>query len=139
MFNPGILRHGKGWIFAYRVVLSDLVRRIAICKLNGDFHVCEGSEVPFTDLIRFRAGGGYSEFALSWFADPASSESENACSFTGTPVGMTRSTTNSFRNSIPIPSIRAHNLESCILSANGNKSRKTGHFSETDPATRSTR
>jgi hypothetical protein len=70
MFNPGLLRDASGWILAYRVVLPDLARRIAICRLRSDLSVLPGSAVELSDLIRFPAGRDYSEAATTWFADP---------------------------------------------------------------------
>jgi predicted GH43/DUF377 family glycosyl hydrolase len=70
VFNPGLLQESSGWILAYRVVLPDLARRIAICRLRSDFSVLPGSAVELTDLIRFPAGRNYPEAATTWFADP---------------------------------------------------------------------
>jgi hypothetical protein len=70
LFNPSLLRDGDGWIFAYRVVGPDLARRIAVCRLDAGFKVVPGSQVPFTDRVRFSPAAGYSERATGWFADP---------------------------------------------------------------------
>ena len=69
-FNPGLLRDGGGWIFAYRIVAGDGLRRIAICRLDGALRVIGGSQVALTDQVRFRPGNRHPEIALSWFADP---------------------------------------------------------------------
>ncbi|MDP3071578.1 MAG: hypothetical protein Q8N18_14910 [Opitutaceae bacterium] len=69
-FNPGLLRDGDGWIFAYRVVGPDGRRRIGICRLDGAFRVVPGSQQPLTDRVRFRRGADYPAVATTWFADP---------------------------------------------------------------------
>lgn len=69
-FNPAMLRLRSGWLFAYRVVLSDQQRRIAACLLDEHFEVIPGSPIPLSDHIRFPATAGYSSRATSWFADP---------------------------------------------------------------------
>lgn len=63
-FNPGLLRDGRGFVLASRVVLPDGLRRIALCRLDAGLHVVPGSQVPFSDLVRFRGE------ASPWFADP---------------------------------------------------------------------
>ena len=70
MFNPGLLREGSGWIFAYRVVGPDARRRIALCRLDGGLRVVADSAVPWSDCVQFRAGHPYPEIATRWFADP---------------------------------------------------------------------
>ena len=70
VFNPGLLREGEGWIFAYRVVAADGLRRIAMCRLDRALRVVEGSHVALTDHVRFRSGNDYPEIATRWFADP---------------------------------------------------------------------
>jgi hypothetical protein len=70
VFNPGIIGDPRGgWIFACRVVLPDLVRRIALCRLDPLFRVVEGTQTPFSDQVRF-AGDALSPRARAWFADP---------------------------------------------------------------------
>ena len=69
-FNPGLLRDGDGWIFAYRVVLPDGQRRIGICRLDRALKVVAGSPSPLSDQIRFREGGSYPDIVTRWFADP---------------------------------------------------------------------
>lgn len=69
-FNPGLLRHGDGWLFAYRVVGPDGLRRIALCRLDPDFGVVAGSAVPFSDSVSFPPDGGLTPPATTWFADP---------------------------------------------------------------------
>jgi len=70
VFNPGLLRADKGWIFAFRAVGPDLVRRIGICRLGPELQPIAGSSLPWSDQIRFPPGTGYPEQALGWFADP---------------------------------------------------------------------
>jgi predicted GH43/DUF377 family glycosyl hydrolase len=69
-FNPGLLREGDGWIFAYRVVGPDLLRRIALCRLDRDFRIVAGSQVAFSLNVKFAPGVHYAEPAQTWFADP---------------------------------------------------------------------
>jgi predicted GH43/DUF377 family glycosyl hydrolase len=69
-FNPGLLRDGDGWIFAYRIVLPDGRRRIGICRLDRALNVVPGSQLALTDLVRFRPAGAYPEIVTQWFADP---------------------------------------------------------------------
>lgn len=70
LFNPGLVRDGGGWILAYRVVGTDSVRRVALCRLGAQFEVVEGSPTAFTDGIRFGPSAGRSERTTNWFADP---------------------------------------------------------------------
>lgn len=69
-FNPGLLRDGPGWIFAYRIVGPDGQRRIGICRLDAALRVVPGSAAPLTDQVRFRPDGVYPEIGTQWFADP---------------------------------------------------------------------
>lgn len=69
-FNPGLLRDGPGWIMACRIVGSDRLRRIALCRLDADFRVIAGSPAPFSDRVAFRDDGVLPERARTWFADP---------------------------------------------------------------------
>lgn len=69
-FNPGLLREGDGWVFAYRVVLPDGRRRIGICRLDRALNVIPGSQAALSDQVRFRGGTEYPEIVTQWFADP---------------------------------------------------------------------
>lgn len=69
-FNPGLLRDGNGWLFAYRVVAADGVRRIALCRLDEGLRVMADSACAFSDLVSFRGDADYPEIARHWFADP---------------------------------------------------------------------
>jgi hypothetical protein len=70
MFNPALLRDGGNWIFAFRVVAMDGLRRLAVCRLDGALRPVVGSSVALTDLIQIPRERGYPEQALLWFADP---------------------------------------------------------------------
>ncbi len=69
-FNPGLMRDGPGWIFAYRIVAADGLRRIALCRLDQHLRIVAGSQVSWSDYVRFRRDGNYPEPATTWFADP---------------------------------------------------------------------
>jgi predicted GH43/DUF377 family glycosyl hydrolase len=69
-FNPSLLRLSETWLLAYRLVLPDGLRRIALCQLNDRLEVIPGSVVPFSDKIRFSANSKLPPQALGWFADP---------------------------------------------------------------------
>jgi predicted GH43/DUF377 family glycosyl hydrolase len=69
-FNPGLIAHGEGWLFAYRVVGADGLRRIAACSLDSELRVIAGSATPLSDDFRFRSGTHYPEVVHRWFADP---------------------------------------------------------------------
>jgi len=69
-FNPSLLRDGDGWIFAYRVVGPDLLRRIALCRLDRNLQIVAGSPVAFSQNIQFAPGNHRAEPAQTWFADP---------------------------------------------------------------------
>jgi hypothetical protein len=69
-FNPGLLKDGDGWVFAYRMVLPDGERRIGMCRLDGALRVIAGSQLPLTDVIRFQPHAAYPEIVTHWFADP---------------------------------------------------------------------
>jgi hypothetical protein len=69
-FNPALLRDGAGWLFAYRVVLPDGRRRIALCRLDAALRVIAGSAIPLSDQVQFSANAGYPEIARQWLADP---------------------------------------------------------------------
>ena len=64
------MRDANTWVLAYRVVLPDLVRRIALCRLNDHFEVVPGSAIPFSDLVEFPSIRQYAGLARTWFADP---------------------------------------------------------------------
>lgn len=69
-FNPALIAHGDGFVMAYRFVSnSDLIRRIAMCRLDADMNVIPGSAVDFSDLIEF-ADPAADERSREWFADP---------------------------------------------------------------------
>ena len=71
VFNPALLRDGDGWLFAYRVVAEpDLRRRIAVCRLDRNLRVIEGSQLPLSDWVPFPAVDYAATEATSWFADP---------------------------------------------------------------------
>jgi predicted GH43/DUF377 family glycosyl hydrolase len=69
-FNPGLLRDESGWLFAYRIVGPDGLRRIGICRLDHQLRVIEGTAVPLTDHVVFRRDTDLPEVARQWFADP---------------------------------------------------------------------
>lgn len=69
VFNPALLREDAGWIAAYRVVGSDGRRRIALCRLDGQFRAAAGTVTPWSDLVEFGARE-LSPRAREWFADP---------------------------------------------------------------------
>lgn len=70
MFNPGLLRDGDGWIFAYRVVASDGKRRIALCRLDRRLQIIGGSAMAWSDTVVFPDAGAMPDVATHWFADP---------------------------------------------------------------------
>jgi hypothetical protein len=69
-FNPALLPDGAGWIMAYRVVLSDERRRIAVCRLDAALQVVDGSPLPFSDAVRFQHDALLPTIARQWHADP---------------------------------------------------------------------
>ena len=69
-FNPGLLRYADGWILAYRIVASDGLRRIGMCRLNHALQIVPGSLVPWSDHVRFRPDAILPELGTRWFADP---------------------------------------------------------------------
>lgn len=69
-FNPGLLREGSGWLLACRVVLPDGLRRIALCRLDANLRVVDGSQFPFSDRVQFAPTAPYPEVARHWLADP---------------------------------------------------------------------
>ena len=70
-FNPALISDGNGgFIMAYRFIAqSDLVRRIAICRLDSDMNVIKGSAVQLSDIIEF-ADSETDGQSREWFADP---------------------------------------------------------------------
>lgn len=60
-FNPGMIRHRGHLLMAYRVVLADGRRRLAICRLSEEFEPVPGTVLPLSDLV---------EGAEDWMADP---------------------------------------------------------------------
>lgn len=70
-FNPALISDGQGgFIMAYRFIgKSDLIRRIAICRLDSDMNVVSGSAVDLSDLIEF-ADESVDSHSRAWFADP---------------------------------------------------------------------
>jgi predicted GH43/DUF377 family glycosyl hydrolase len=69
-FNPSLLRDGDEWIFAYRVVGPDQLRRIALCRLDRNFQIIAGSQVAFSPTVQFAPGRHPAGQAQTWFADP---------------------------------------------------------------------
>jgi hypothetical protein len=69
-FNPALIRAGQGWLMAYRMILSDQVRRLAMCLLDDRLRVVPGSVFAISDHIRFPAADRYPSVVHSWFADP---------------------------------------------------------------------
>ena len=70
IFNPGLTRDRDGWIFAYRVVGPDMIRRIGVCRLDEQLKVVGGSPAPLSDQIEFDGGSDVSDRVRTWFADP---------------------------------------------------------------------
>lgn len=70
-FNPALISDGQGgFVMAYRYIAkSDLVRRIAICRLDSEMNVVKGSAVGFSDLIEF-SDDSVDAHSREWFADP---------------------------------------------------------------------
>jgi hypothetical protein len=70
-FNPALISDGNGgFVMAYRFIAeSDLVRRIAICRLDSQMNVVQGSAVGLSDLIEFADPEADSR-SREWFADP---------------------------------------------------------------------
>lgn len=69
-FNPALIRAGEGWLMAYRMILADGVRRLAICLLDSRLRVVRGSAFAVSDQIRFPPTAQYPNVVHSWFADP---------------------------------------------------------------------
>mgnify|MGYP006278991459 CR=1 FL=1 len=60
-FNPSIATHAGERIMAYRVVLPDKRRRMAVCRLDRGWQIVPESIVPLSDLV---IDGGH------WHGDP---------------------------------------------------------------------
>ncbi len=58
------------WLFAYRLVGADGLRRIALCHLDRDLRPVPGSARPLSDSITFRLPADAPANASTWFADP---------------------------------------------------------------------
>lgn len=69
-FNPALVREGEGWIMAYRMILPDRVRRIAMCRLDRGLRVVPGSPHAISDHLRFPATARYPDIVHAYFADP---------------------------------------------------------------------
>lgn len=69
-FNPGLVREGDGWLLAYRIILADQLRRLAICRLDHDLQVVPGSPSGVSDRLRLPPGDRYPDIVHRWFADP---------------------------------------------------------------------
>ncbi len=69
-FNPALLRDQAGWIMAYRVVLADGRRRLALCRLDAALRVVTGSPLPLSDHVKFPPTAPYPKIARQWLADP---------------------------------------------------------------------
>ncbi len=70
IFNPGLLADGAGYVLACRVVLPDLIRRIAILRLCRALRVIPGSQSALSDQVRFSPRADLPDRARAWFADP---------------------------------------------------------------------
>lgn len=69
-FNPTLIGADDGWVMAYRLVLADGLRRIALCRLGRSLEPLAGSASPFSDRVRFASSATLAPQALTWFADP---------------------------------------------------------------------
>ena len=61
MFNPSIARFADSILMAYRVVLPDRRRRIALCRLDASLRVIKDSLIPLSDHLTDSG---------DWHADP---------------------------------------------------------------------
>src|SRR6185503_18126361 len=61
VFNPSIARWRDSLLLVYRVVLPDLRRRLAVCRLDESLRVVNRSVVPLSDHL---------DGAGDWHADP---------------------------------------------------------------------
>ncbi len=69
-FNPTLVALPTGYALAYRVVLPDGLRRLALCRLTTDLDVVPGSTLPLSDLLGPMDAAACSQQACTWFADP---------------------------------------------------------------------
>ncbi len=69
-FNPAIIDHGPHLLMAYRVVLADGVRRIAMCRLDHAWTVIPASVRPTSDLLTFQTETGEPATLDGWLSDP---------------------------------------------------------------------
>ena len=69
IFNPAIIEATDGYLLAYRVVLHDGRRQLAVCRLGRDLQVRPQSAIPLSDFLVLPAGW-YPEQGRNWFADP---------------------------------------------------------------------
>ncbi len=70
VFNPGILRGTDGLVMAYRVVLPDGSRHIAMCRLRDDWSAIPGSVVPVSDHLSYADVGSVDPAVHAHPADP---------------------------------------------------------------------
>jgi hypothetical protein len=70
LFNPGLLADGDGWLFAFRVVAADSLRRIALARLDRQLRPIAGSAIALSDSFRLPPGRDYPAQVRVWFADP---------------------------------------------------------------------
>ena len=69
VFNPSVIAHGNDIILAYRIVLADGQRHLALCRLDKDLVPRPESVVAFTHELRY-AGQEADNTAPHWAADP---------------------------------------------------------------------
>jgi hypothetical protein len=69
-FNPALLPDGSEFIFAYRIVGPDGLRRIALCRLDARMRVVLDSQIALTDHVKFPRDQDLAGPAATWFADP---------------------------------------------------------------------
>jgi hypothetical protein len=67
-FNPAITRHDDATLMAYRVVLPDLRRRIAVCRLDGAWKVQAGSATALSDRL-VNGSDWHADPRFCWFGD----------------------------------------------------------------------
>lgn len=70
VFNPAILRGPDGLVMAYRVVLPDESRHIAMCRLRDDWSAIPGSVVPVSDHLSYADVGSVDPAVHAHPADP---------------------------------------------------------------------
>jgi predicted GH43/DUF377 family glycosyl hydrolase len=69
-FNPSLTCFGGGLAMAYRVVLADRLRRMAICRLDHGLQVVPGSAAPLSGEVSLPRGLTYPDRVRWWLADP---------------------------------------------------------------------